>query len=202
VKSRGENPFRQTVEREIIVAAGAQWPTGNGSDYVIPLGVPMSPASTNGRYKPIRRSAVQSALASGATQIELSSADGFATGDVVAAFTGSPSTTNTFTATITAVDHDTNKLTVAALPEAATNIVTGSYVEVEENGKLAGKSDCVFLGENIQTRDEVAGVSFPVPAHGFVQGQVEIDQLADNCYDALIESQIAGIDYVPTTPGV
>ncbi len=204
VKSREDNPFiGPLAKRDIVVAAGAQWPTGSGYDYVIPLGVPMAPYSGgNGKYAPIRRAQIVAALASGATQIYVDDADGFATSDVIALFTGSPSTTSILTAALTGVDYTNNVLSVAALAEAATNAVTNSYVEVEQNGYLLNPSDAVFLGENVQTKDATSGTTFDVPAVGILKGQVDINRLGPNCYDALIESQIPGVDYIPTTPGV
>jgi len=199
IKSRQDNPFGGNIlKRNIIVESGAQWPTGSGNDYVIPLGVPMAPVGTSGRYKPIRRAQVVTALASGNTIIYVDDADGFAAGDVIAAFTSADSTTNIFTATITAVSQAGNYLVVAALPANATNIVTNSYVEVEENGYLLNPSDAVYLAENIQTHDDDSNTDLVVETYGYIQAQVEISELADNCYDALIPTQLPGIDFIPT----
>jgi hypothetical protein len=204
VKSREDNPFvGPLTKRDIIVAAGAQWPTGSGYEYVIPLGVPLAPyTSGNGKYMPIRRSQLATALASSDTQIYVDNADGFATNDIIALFTGSPSTTNSLTATITAVDYANNILTVAALASNATVGITDAYVEVEHNGYLHNHADAVFLGENIQTKDALSGTTFDVPAVGFIAGQVDVTLLAGNCYDSLLETQIPGFDYIPETPGV
>ncbi len=204
VKSREDSPFVGPVrKRDIIVAAGAQWPTGSGYDYVIPLGVPMAPyTGGNGKYQPVRRSYLVAALASSDTQIYVADADGFATNDIIAVFTGAASTTNCGTATITAVDYTNNILTVAPLPEAITVAVTNSYCEVEHNGYLHNHDDAVFLGENIQTKDAESGTTFDVPAVGIIAGQVDVNRLGANCYDALIESQIPDVDYIPVTPGV
>lgn len=202
-KAREDNPFTgPLVKRAIIVAAGAKWPTGSGDDHVIPLGVPMAPYSGgNGRYRPIRRAQIVTALASGATQIYVDSAVGFATNDVIALFTGPGSTTNILLATLTGVDYDGNRLLVAPLPANATNGVTGAYVEVNENGYLLRPDDAVFLAENVQTATDDDSATFEVPAVGYIAGQVRISDLGTNCYDALIEAQIPRFDYIPATPG-
>ncbi len=202
-KSREDNPFvGPLTTRAIVVAAGAKWPVGSGEDYAIPLGVPLAPVTSNGQYKPIRRGKIVTALASADTYIYLESVKGFATNDVIALFTGSGSTTNILTATVTAVDFTNNRLTVAALGSAATNLVTNSFCEVEENGYLHNHADAVFLGENIQTGDSQESRTWEQPAVGILKGQVDINRLDSNCYDALIETQISGMDYIPTTPGV
>lgn len=206
LKSREDNPFvGPLVKRDIVVAAGAQWPTGSGCDYVIPLGVPMAPYSGgNGQYRPIRRSYFVTAVASADTQLYVEDADGFATGDVIGAFTSPDSTTTDFTATLTAVDYTNNILGIAALGThtEATAAVTNVYVEVVENGYIADPKDAVFLGENIQTKDALSGTTYEVPAVGIIKGQVDINRLAANCYDTLMETQLPGFDYIPTTPGV
>jgi len=206
VKSREDSPFvGPLTKRSIVVAAGAQWPTGSGYDYIIPLGVPMAPyTGGNGKYQPIRRTTLASSVASSDTQLYVADANGFATGDVIAAFTGAGATTNGFTATLTGVDYTNNILTIVALGAATalTAALTSSYIEVEHNGYLHNHDDAIFLGENIQTKDALSGSTFDVPAVGIIAGQVDINRLAPNCYDAMIESQIPGFDYIPTTPGV
>lgn len=202
-KSREDNPFvGPLTKRDIVLAAGAKWPIGEGDDYAIPLGVPVAPVSTTGKYKPIRRSQLATALASSDTYIYLDSARGFATGDVVALFTGAASTTNIALATITAVDYTFNRLTVAALPAAITNAVTDSYCEVNENGYLLAPTDACFLGENVETGNTADGQTWDAPAVGIIRGQVDVNRLDTNCYDALLESQISGMDYIPKTAGV
>jgi len=202
-KAREDNPFiGPLTTRPIIVVAGALWPIGSGEDYEIPLGTPMCPVSTTGKYRPIRRSYVVTALASSDTQIYLNSVKGFATGDVLAMFTGAASTTHSITATVTGVDYTNNIITVAALAVAATNIVTNAYVEVQHNGYLLNRADAVFLGENIQTGSTADGETWDVPAMGIIKGQVDVNRLDTNCYDALIETQISGMDYIPLTSGV
>lgn len=202
-KSREDSPFvGPLTTRPIVVAAGKQWPIGELENYAIPLGVPMAPVGTTGKYAPIRRSQIATSLASNDTYIYVDNARGFATNDIVALFTGAASTTNSGLATITAVDYALNRLTVAALPSAITVIVTDSYCEVNENGYLLAPKDAVFLGENIQTGNTTDGQTWDAPAVGIVKGQVDINRLDTNCYDALIESQISGMDYIPTTSGV
>lgn len=206
LKSREDNPFvGPLVKRDIVVAAGAQWPTGSGYDYVIPLGVPMAPyTDSNGKYKPIRRSYLVTAVASADTQLYIEDADGFATGDTIGAFTSPDSTTTDFTAELTGVDYTNNILTITALGThtESTAAVTNVYVEVVENGYIAAPKDAVFLGENVQTKDSLSGATFEVPAVGIIKGQIDINRLADNCYDTLMETQLSGFDYIPTTPGV
>lgn len=202
IKTRQASPFRgQLQEREIVVEAGAIWPTGVGKDEVIPLGVPMSvvTASTNNRYKPIRRTTL---AAAGAATIALTvnCADGFATGDIIEML-GSADYVAKTAATVASVDY-TNEIIYLTVANAVTGI-TGDYVEVTENGYSANIGGAVFLAESVQTKLE--GSNVPMPAKAYITGQVEVaglEAISPNCYDALIEgTQISGFDYIPTAPG-
>ena len=202
IKTRQASPFRgQLQEREIVVEAGAIWPTGVGNDYVIPLGVPMSvvTASTNNRYKPIRRTTL---AASGAATIALTvnCADGFATGDVIEVLASDDYTAVT-AGTVASCDY-TNEIIYLTAANTVLG-VTGDYVEVTENGYSVNIGDAVFLAESAQTRVEDTNV--PMPAKAYITGQVEVaglEAISPNCYDPLIAgTQIDGFDYIPTAPG-
>ena len=206
VKSREDNPFKGQLEsRDIVVEAGAVWPTGAGSNYVIPLGIPMSPATatTTGKYKPIRRSTAAGEATATETAITLTSCDGFAIGDIVNVIQADPTTSLVTVATVgtvSALSYTTNVLELSA----ALNLVVtaGCFVEVAENGAATNVNDCVFLAQNVQTRAADDSTEIDCPAFGYRAGQVEVTHLADNCYDALTPRQIPDFDYIPTMPGL
>lgn len=206
VKCREDNPFKGPglQVRDIVVIGGAVWPTGMGSNYVIPLGIPMSPvtATTTGKYKPIRRTTAAGAATAAETAITVSNADGFAVGDIVNIIQANPTlllVTVSSVATITALSYSTKVMEFAAL---GLIVSAGCFIEVAENGAATNVNDCVYLGQNVQTRASDDSTSIDCPAIGYVAGQVQVSKLATNCYDKLTPRQIPGFDYIPTMPGL
>lgn len=200
-KARTDYPFKQPLKRDIIIQAGAKWPTGVGSDYLLPLGIPLAPEGTTGRYIPKARTTIVTALASSAETVYLKSTDGFSVGDVIALYTAA-ATTAVYTAPILAIDRTSNYIKIAddILNAAATNLVTNSYVAIEKVAFVT--TDQVLLGENVETADVISGTTFPAPTVGIIGGQVEIAALADNCYDGLTKANLPRFDFIPATPGV
>lgn len=205
-KAQTMDPFRDPkVERRIVVEAGALWPTGDPTDDVIPIGVPMSPVSggSTGRYKPVRRSYLAAIHGTAATLVTVNETDGFAVGDFVAVYTTVSPTTNDYQATISAINRTTQVITLSTVSGATAN--TSSWIEVEENGYLLSTlGDAVFLGQNVETLDAQDN-AVSVPAKGYRGGQIDVSRLtaiSANCHDAMTELMIPDMDYVPVTPVV
>lgn len=187
--------------RNIVITAGDVWPTGSGDDNVIPIGVPMAPVGTTGRYSRIACSTLATALASDHTQCYLHCVDGFATGDVVNVLTSTYSISFTFE--VTGVDYANNVLSMAAIATAAN---TGMYVERNVTGygtSTTFNGDCVILASNVQTDDE-DGNSIVAEAVGVTDAQVEVADLlaiSNNCHNSLIELMLPRIEFIPKLPG-
>jgi len=220
-KSIEYDPFYNITERrDIVVEGGAVYPTGSESNYVIPIGIPMSPVtqSTTGNYKPIRRAAVSTTASGGASAlVYVECADGFAAGDTVGIFTGVTGTamaTSVTSHTIAGIDYDNNTMTLSGNVNTAYNTGT-AVIEVLENGlyhiNAGGVSaqNCCYLGDNIQTRVEEQGgavtQNVDSPAVGYFAAQVGQQDLVNISTNALplgIDTQCPDFDYVPTTPGI
>ncbi len=203
VKSRQENPFRGQLQmREIVIEEGSRWPTGVGSDYVIPLGVPVAPVSGgDGEYAPVPRATVSAATAAQAI-CTVQSADGFYAGMVVNLLQASPTVdlvTIATTGTIGTVVRATGLITLTE--DWGIVVSAGCFLERADVGAGTNPPDAVFLGQNVQTRIEDLSEDVMAPAVGYIAGQVEIAHLANNCYNTLTPRQIPGFDYIPATPG-
>jgi hypothetical protein len=205
-KSRLDNPFKGALQfREIVVGSGAVWPTGSGSDYVIPLGTPMAPLTSSASkrtYKPIRVGRIAGTATAAELDMTMDSCAGFATGDVVVVLqNGALPTLCTIstTGTISALSYTTK---VISLTNALGIIVTANcVVEVKENGLGTNPHDAVYLAENVQTRDLVSGTNVEAPARGVRSGQVEVNRLATHCFDALFPRLFPLMDFIPTSAG-
>jgi len=201
-RSRDTSPFYSGYRlRNIVITSGEPYPVGDGDDYVLPIGVPMAPVGTTGRYGRIACSTLATALASNDTQCYLNCVDGFATGDVVNVLSSTYAVAFTFA--VTGVDYDNNILSMAAIASAAN---TGMYVERAETGYGTGGTfddDCVILACNVQTRDEDDN-DVVAEAIGVSDGQVEIADLTSfspNFHNDLIELMLPRIEFIPQTPG-
>lgn len=204
-KARLDNPIRVERSRNIAVYPGAKWMTGSGDDYVIPLGTPMAPLTAGtGLYKPIRRTVVNTAATAGESILnaKAGAADGFEVGDVVIVLqNGAKPTLMTVstTGTISTIDYTTGVITLTN--SLGLVVSAGCFFEVAENGAATMTRDCVFLGENIKTRDTDLGVNLTVLAVGYQAGQVEVVKMDTNCYDALTPAQFPDFDFIPEYSG-
>lgn len=179
-----------SVRKGIVLDATARNPMDR-DDTQVPIGTPIAALST-GKYMPVRRGVVVSAVYDGTTEttITLSTSPScFAVGDVIQGYTYGDAA-GTALGAITAVDDVAMTVKVAGNKSAA--VAAGDYIDVVANGKGV---EALFLLETAEvapagTAQDTTGVAL---VHGFVIGD-KINAPAGA--DAQLLDDLAGTIYV------
>lgn len=179
-----------SVRKGIVLDATARNPMDR-DDTQVPIGTPIAALST-GKYMPVRRGVVVSAVYDGTTEttITLSTSPScFAVGDVIQGYTHGDDA-GTALGAITAVDDVAMTVKVAGNKSAA--VAAGDYIDVVANGKGV---EALFLLETAEvapagTAQDTTGVAL---VHGFVIGD-KVNAPAGA--DAQLLDDLAGTIYV------
>lgn len=179
-----------SVRKGIVLDATARNPMDR-DDTQVPIGTPIA-ALSSGKYMPVRRGVVVSAVYDGstATTIKLSTSPScFAVGDVIQGYTHGDDE-GTALGAITAVDDVA--MTVKVAGDKSTAVAADDYIDVVANGKGV---EALFLLETAEvapagTAQDTTGVAL---VHGFVIGD-KVNAPAGA--DAQLLDDLAGTIYV------
>lgn len=179
-----------SVRKGIVLDATARNPMDR-DDTQVPIGTPIA-ALSSGKYMPVRRGVVVSAVYDGstATTIKLSTSPScFAVGDVIQGYTHGDDE-GTALGAITAVDDVA--MTVKVAGNKSTAVAADDYIDVVANGKGV---EALFLLETAEvapagTAQDTTGVAL---VHGFVIGD-KVNAPAGA--DAQLLDDLAGTIYV------
>lgn len=179
-----------SVRKGIVLDATARNPMDR-DDTQVPIGTPIA-ALSSGKYMPVRRGVVVSAVYddSTTTTITLSTSPScFKVGDVIQGYTHGDAA-GTALGAITAVDDAA--LTVKVAGNKSSDVAAGDYIDVVANGKGV---EALFLLETAEvapagTAQDTTGVAL---VHGFVIGD-KVNAPAGA--DAQLLDDLAGTIYV------
>lgn len=179
-----------SVRKGVVLDATARNPM-NRTDTQVPIGTPIA-ALSSGKYMPVRRGVVVSAVYDGSTEttITLSTSPScFKVGDVIQGYTHGDAA-GTALGAITAVDDAA--LTVKVAGNKSNDVAADDYIDVVANGKGV---EALFLLETAEvapagTAQDTTGVAL---VHGFVIGD-KVNAPAGA--DAQLLDDLAGTIYV------